>query len=554
MNKEILKIIDLTSQGQGIAKTKDGKVTFIRHVVPGDRIKADLIPYKKNIWQTENIELVEQSVDRIEPLCPYFNDSLSLEKPGCGGCQIQQIPYDTLADIKEKQIYDQLERIAKLNLADISCEKIIKAEDPWHYRNHIQLKFSYDEKQQKFIKGFYAEQSHEIVEHESCYIAPKVETLIWQKIEMYLDTTKYVKVFKCHFKELIIRLGVHTGQLLIAFHFDSIPSELQKDMEKLKNEIAELADAINQNLDQQKVMSFYLIEQNKQQIHLWGKPYFIEKILGKQFQIYPQSFFQVNTSQAERLIQAVLADVNKLENNKDKLGTVYDLYCGTGVIGILLSEYFEQIKGVEISADAIQNAKENAALNQVKSFEFEQGKTEDWLLKQVIKKQDFIVVDPPRKGLASKLIETLNKIEAQNLIYVSCNPATLARDIEMLSSKWQVKTIQPLDLFPWTMHVESVALLSKLDVDQHIKVKLDMDELDVTASESRATYEEIKDYVLNKHDMKVSNLYISQIKKKCGLEVGKNYNVSKKENPIVPNCPPEKEEAIKEALKNFKMI
>jgi len=459
MSKKILIVDDLNSKGQGVAKTKDGKVVFIENAVPGDILSAQIKSKTNRIWQAEKIEFMEKSPARIKPLCPYFNSSLEEDRLGCGGCQIQQLNYNALTQMKEKQLIDKLERLAKVNIKEIKINPIIKAKQVWHYRNHIQLKVRYDKQKSRFVKGFYATKSHQVVEHEICYIAPKVESIIWQQILTFLTQSQFEKEFKSNFRELIIRSGEHTKEILIAFVFDFIPRNLQQDLEILQQEVAQLANNINQKLDANELVSVNLIAHKQQSLVLWGKDHLTEKLLDKQFKIAPLSFFQVNTAQAENLFRFIL---NYLDSQNQDFNTLYDLYCGTGVIGILLSDYFQQVKGIDIFPDAIKNAKENARLNELKQAKFYLGTVENWIRQQDINKTDVIIVDPPRKGLEKKLITTLNKIKANTLIYVSCNPATLARDLKLLKNNWQPIEIQPLDLFPWTMHVECIALLRRV--------------------------------------------------------------------------------------------
>ena len=214
--------------------------------------------------------------------------------------------------------------------------------------------------------------------------------------------------------------------------------------------------------------------------------------------------------------------------------------------------------GVEIVPQAIDDARANAKLNHFENVEFFVGKAEEVLPEQYEKNQvyaDTIVVDPPRKGCDSVCLDTIVKMAPEKVVYVSCDSATLARDVKYLGERgYEVKRVKTVDMFPWSGHVETVVLLSKLNTKQHIEVELNLDELDLTSAESKATYDEIKAYVLEKHGLKVSSLYISQVKRKYGLDVGQNYNLSKKEDAKVPQCPPEKEAAIMDALKHFQMI
>ena len=286
---------------------------------------------------------------------------------------------------------------------------------------------------------------------------------------------------------------------------------------------------------------------------LWGQEYITDTIGPIAYQISPQSFYQVNPVQTQKLYEKAL-EYAGLEGNE----TVWDLYCGIGTISLFLAQKAKQVYGVEIVPAAIEDAKRNATLNHITNAEFFVGKAEEVLPEKYEKEgiyADVIVVDPPRKGCEESVLDTMVKMQPKRIVYVSCDSATLARDLKYLRGEgYEVKKVQGVDQFPHTVHVETVVLLSKLNTKQHIEVELNLDELDLTSAESKATYDEIKAYVLEKHGLKVSSLYISQVKRKCGLDVGQNYNLSKKEDAKVPQCPPEKEAAIMDALKHFQMI
>ena len=260
---------------------------------------------------------------------------------------------------------------------------------------------------------------------------------------------------------------------------------------------------------------------------------------------------QVNHAQCEKLYEKAAEFLEPKPHE-----TIADLYCGAGSITLFLAPKCRKIYGIEVVPQAIEDARYNAELNRADNVSFicaDAGKGFSCIAREA--ELDAIVVDPPRKGLDSDVISQIAACGANRVVYVSCDPATLARDVKLFSEKgFVLRRVAAVDMFPQTTHVETVVLLSKLKSTQHIEVQLNMDELDLTAAESKATYEEIKAYVLEKHGLKVSSLYISQVKRKCGLDVGQNYNLSKKEEVKVPQCPPEKETAIMEALKHFQMI
>ena len=357
-------------------------------------------------------------------------------------------------------------------------------QNPWHYRNNVQLKVQYNAISKQFEFGFYAQQSNDIIIHKKCLIAQTTNEIICQIINQKLSNTqlelqKYLIEF---WDELIIRTGENSREILIALSFNKCDKFVLKA--EFKPVWQEVFDTINSEMfnlpERYALRSLWLLDQENcwNDKHLLDEEYFSEIVLGKRFQIYPRSFFQVNTKQTEIMfciIREIVIKALKISNNslkvfchgqennnfQTKLGTLYDLYCGTGTIGIVLSDLFKTIKGIDSFHDSVQNAQQNAKLNSINNAEYFCGKAETWLGKQQTTENDFIVVDPPRNGLDKALIHTLNLCKASNTIYVSCHPGTLARDLKMLKDKWQIKIIQPIDMFPWTTHVETVVLMSR---------------------------------------------------------------------------------------------
>ena len=284
----------------------------------------------------------------------------------------------------------------------------------------------------------------------------------------------------------------------------------------------------------------------------WQNRKRIDHLGGIEFKISLRSFYQVNPVQTEVLYSKAL-ELAKL--NQDD--TIIDAYCGIGTISLFAAQKVKKVYGIEIVEAAVLDARENAKNNNITNAEFLLGKSED-VIKDLISKNvqiDAVIVDPPRKGCEESFLRDLASMGIEKIVYVSCNPATLARDMEIMRDLgYKLNEVQPVDMFPGTYHVEAVALLSKLDVDKHISLEIELDEMDLTSAESKATYAQIKEYVWNKFQLKVSTLYIAQIKRKCGIELREHYNKSKKEKQIIPQCTPEKEEAIMDALRHFKMI
>ena len=285
---------------------------------------------------------------------------------------------------------------------------------------------------------------------------------------------------------------------------------------------------------------------------LWGKPTIRDTLCRLEFEISPHAFYQVNRTQAEALY-------NKAAEYAGLTGaeTLLDLYCGTGTIGLSMASRAKKLIGAEIIPSAVENARKNAAHNHVTNAEFLCGDAKDAarILYERGERPDVIVIDPPRKGCDAAVITTIAAMRPTRVVYVSCDPATLARDLKQFTAEdYNIEAVTPVDMFPGTAHVETVCLLSKLNAKQHIEVDIHMDELDLTDAEKKATYSEIKEYVLEHTGLKVSSLYIAQVKQKCGIIERENYNKPKSDDAKQPQCPPDKEKAIKEALKHFGMI
>ena len=285
---------------------------------------------------------------------------------------------------------------------------------------------------------------------------------------------------------------------------------------------------------------------------LYGKGFIRDELCGCTFRISPKSFYQVNPVQTEILYQKAIEFAHLTGTE-----SVIDAYCGIGTIGLIASGHAKEVVGVELNKDAVKDAILNAKENQIRNVRFFQGDAGEFMEAMAAEgnSMDVLFMDPPRAGSDEKFMASAVKMGPEKIVYISCNPETLARDLKYLTKKgYQVKKIQPVEMFAFTEHVETVVLLSQQKPDDTIEIDLDLDELDATSAELKATYQEIKDYVLKEFGLKVSSLYISQVKRKCGIEVGENYNLPKSENARVPQCPKEKEDAIKAALKYFAMI
>lgn len=534
-----MSITDIGTNGEGIGRI-DGYTVFVEGALPEEVIKVLIVKTKKHFGYGKLLEILEPSPHRVTPACPVAAK--------CGGCQLQHLSYEGQLAFKTKKVKDHLERIGGFSGISVGYAKGM--EEPWRYRNKAQ--FPVGGKTGEPEIGFYAKRSHRIIDTPVCMLQNEVNDRIVKIIRAFLaeyEIPLYDEtIHRGLVRHILTRMGRCTGEIMVCLvvngrklpHCDVL-------VERLREIEGMTSIVLNVNTDQTNVIL-------GTEVHvLWGKETIRDYIGDVQFEISPLSFYQVNPLQTQVLYQTAL-DFAELEGNE----TVLDLYCGIGTISLFFAQKAKHVFGVEIVPEAIADAKRNAALNGMNNADFAVGAAEDVIPRLYEEKgitADVVVVDPPRKGCDSVLLDTIAAISPKKVVYVSCDSATLARDLAYLCPKgYTIEKVQVVDMFPHTVHVETVVLLSKLNAKQHIEVELNLDELDLTAAESKATYEEIKEYVLEKHGLKVSSLYISQVKRKCGLDVGKNYNLSKKADAKVPQCPSEKEAAIMEALKYFSMI
>ena len=535
-----LEIEDCGIDGEGIGKA-DGFTVFVKDAVIGDTVTAKIIKAKKNYGYGRLMEVLKPSPYRVEPKCEFARQ--------CGGCQLQALSYDQQLVFKTNKVKGHLERIG--GFTDIPMEPIIGMDELFHYRNKAQFPVGRN-KEGKIVTGFYAGRTHNIIENRDCAlgVAENKEVLdrVIAHMEKYGIEPYNEATGKGLVRQVLIRYGYFTKEVMVCLILNG--NKLPKE-EQLVKSLCEIPGMTSITINVNKKHSNVILGEEIRL--LWGQEYITDRIGDISYQISPLSFYQVNPMQTQKLYAKALeyADLHGQE-------TVWDLYCGIGTISLFLTQKAKFVRGVEIVPAAIENAKENAKLNGLENTEFFVGKAEEVLPREYKKNgvyADVIVVDPPRKGCDETLLETMVEMNPERIVYVSCDSATLARDLKYLCERgYELRKVCPVDQFGMTVHVETVVLLSQQKPDDTIEIDLDLDELDATSAELKATYQEIKDYVLKEFDLKVSNLYISQVKRKCGIEVGENYNLPKSENARVPQCPKEKEDAIKAALKYFAMI
>lgn len=548
-NDELELIIeDIGVNGEGIGHL-DKMTFFVNGAVIGDTLKIGITKIKKNMAFGRIISIIKPSIFRVKEKCIIARQ--------CGGCQLQEYSYNKQIEWKEKKVREDLIRIGGFSeeYIDKVMKPIIDTSNPIRYRNKAQFPVGIEKGE--IVTGFYAPHSHRIVRVDDCILLDPINKKITNVVKSYMKKYQVSpyneETGKGIVRHILTRYGFSTKELMVSLiiNKDNIPHE-KEFIETLTKNIKNITSiCININKKRNNV-----ILGDKTKV-LYGKEKIEDKIGDIRFLISCESFFQVNIYQTKKLYDKALSYASLTGKE-----IVWDLYCGIGTISLFLAKKAKKVYGVEIVEKAILDARENAKLNGIDNAIFFAGKAEEILPKfyeehkgEISVNPDVIVVDPPRKGLFNSLIDTIIKMNPKRIVYVSCNPSTLARDLKVFCEKsYELKEVTPVDQFPETVHVETIALLSKLNVDKHINVEIELDELDLTSAESKATYAQIKEYVWNKFELKVPALYIAQIKKKCGIKLREHYNKSKKEKQVIPQCTPEKEEAIMDALRHFKMI
>lgn len=534
-----VEIVDLTHEGAGVAKV-NGFVFFVDNALPGEVIKMRVLKLKKNI----GFGKVEEHVT----LSPNRNQDIDATYLRSGIADFGHMTYEEQLKFKRKQVVDNLYKTA--GISDVEVAETLGMETPYAYRNKAQVPVRRVKGQLE--TGFYRKNSHDLIPIEDFLIQDKeIDKLIVfvRDLLRRYDLKPYDEKEQTGLiRHLVVRRGHYSGQMMLVF------VTTRPKIFRIDQVIAKITEAfpsvvsIIQNINDKNTNAIF----GKEFRTLYGQDTITDSMLGNDYEISAQSFYQVNTEMAEKLYQTAI-DFSDL--NSDSI--VIDAYSGIGTIGLSFAKQVKEVYGVEVIETAVEDAKKNAERNGITNAHYVADSAENAMAKWSKDgiKPDVIIVDPPRKGLTESFIKASVAMQPEKITYVSCNPATMARDIKLYQELgYELKKVQPVDLFPQTHHVETVALLSKLDVDKHIDVEIELDELDLTSAESKATYAQIKEYVWNKFELKVPTLYIAQIKRKCGIELREHYSKSKKEKQIIPQCTPEKEETIMDALRHFKMI
>ena len=538
-----LRIERLSSDGSGVAHSADGEAVFVPNTAPGDEARIKIVKdcgrYAFGILD----QLLTPSPDRVEVDCPAAGP--------CGGCSLRHLSYKAELQAKHENVTDAFRRIGGL---DVPVLPTVPSPEVDRYRNKVQFPVGRDKNGQPCI-GFYAGRTHRIVPCPDCKLQPGVLNEIGNALCAFFAAHGIQPYDEESGKGLVrhifLRRGAHSGQIMVCLvctraklpHSEELVAQLREQFPAIATIL------LNVNAKNTNVIL------GSETHPLYGPGYLEDTLCGVPVRLGPLSFYQVNTLAAEQLY-GIAAQYAQL--TPDDL--LLDLFCGMGTIGLSMVDHCRELVGVEIVPEAIESAKANAArmgdaiATKSRFFCADAGAAATRLAAEGLR-PDVIVLDPPRKGCDEATLSAVVKMNPQRVVYVSCNPATAARDAKWLETHgYRTEKVQPVDLFPRTKHCEAVLLLTKLNVERHIEVDVSMDELDVTAAESKATYNEIRDYVWEHHQLKVSNLYIAQVKQKHGIIERENYHKAKNENAKQPKCPKEKEDAIVEALKHFQMI
>lgn len=450
-------IQDMTENGEGIGKV-DGYTLFIKDTVIGDRVSAKIMKAKKTYGYARVMEVLEPSPDRVTPRCPVAGP--------CGGCQLQAMSYEAQLRFKQRKVQNHLERIG--GFTDVTVEPVIGMKEPWHYRNKAQFPIRAN-REGKIIAGFYAGRTHSVIETEQCYLGLPVNEQILAIVKKWMEENHIAPYDETSGKGLVrhvlIRVARATGQVMVCLIINGKKLRGTETLvERLRTIPGMTSISYNVNLERTNVIL------GREVVLLWGDDSIEDCIGDISFRISPLSFFQVNPEQTEKLYGKALEFAGLTGGE-----TVWDLYCGIGTISLFLAQKAGKVYGVEIVPAAIENAKENAVRNGFTNTEFFVGKAEEVLPQWYAEHgepADVIVVDPPRKGCDEALLQVMLQMSPQRMVYVSCDSATLARDLKLLcgSGEYRIEKVQPVDMFAQGVGIETVVLLSKVNAKQHIEI------------------------------------------------------------------------------------
>ena len=528
------KVIDYTHDGLGVVKI-DNFPIFIEDVIEGEVIEFKIIKLKKNLGYGKVLNIIESSKNRVDGI------------PKTSGANLVHMNYEEQLKFKKKKVQNVMDKA--LGKDSIEVLDTLGMEDGYHYRNKSVIPVQKVNSEVKM--GYYKPRSHDVVNIEKCFIQYDEHNVLMNKLRSLISELNLSVYDENNHSGAIRHIMFRTNTLKSEIMVGIVAKEKFNKLDEFVEKISKLDDrivSIMLNINDKKTNVIFGDKTEK----LFGKDYITDTLDGIEFKISLRSFYQVNPVQTEVLYSKALGLAELKETD-----TIIDAYCGIGTISLFAAKKVKKVYGIEIVEAAVLDARENAKNNNITNAEFLLGKSEDIIKKLISQnvKLDAVIVDPPRKGCEESFLRDLAAMDIEKIVYVSCNPATLARDMEIMRSLgYKLGAVQPVDMFPGTYHVEVITLLSKLDSKKYISVELPLDDMDLTSAESKATYKQIQNYVLEKFGFKVSTLYIAQVKRKYDLEVREHYNISKNEKQKIPQCPIEKEEAIFDALKYFKMI
>ena len=530
-----LVIDGYASDGAGVARL-DGMVVFVQGGIRGEACDVRLTHVGRSALWGRVEEVVNPSPARIFPRCLHYTK--------CGGCQFRHMNYAEELEAKRIRVEDALRRLGG---AEIHVSAILGAEQVDRYRNKAQFPVAKGPR-----IGFYRPRSHDVIDVDDCLLQGEAAARLRGAVKEWMAEYSIPAYNERTFTGLVRHVYVRTNRAgrslcCLLVNGRGVPREVElvRALRRAEPNLAGIVLGVNEKHNNVILGDSYRT--------LWGEDFLSDTLCGLTFRLSVPSFYQVNPAQTEVLYGKALefAGLTGAE-------TVLDLYCGIGTISLVMARKAGMVCGAEVVPQAVDDAIANARRNHIENARFlcaDAGEAARYLEGEGVR-PDVVCVDPPRKGLAEDVVDTIADMGPERVVYVSCDPGTLGRDVKRFAGRgYTLKKAVAVDMFPRTAHVETVVLLSKGEVDsKKIRVEFSLEDMDMSEFQDGATYTQIKDYVLEHSGLKVSNLYISQIKRKCGIEVGKNYNLPKSEDSRQPMCPPEKEKAIREAFKYFGMI
>lgn len=526
-----IEITGMTEEGDGVGRVENMAV-FVPYTIVGETVRVLIVKILKNYAFGKLQEVLKPSENRVKAECPYFYQ--------CGGCQLWHMNRDAELAYKRQKVEDCLSRLGKLQ---VKPEKTYDCAIMQRYRNKAQYPVTTDG------IGFYRRNSHQVIPMTDCLLQGEHDAVVMKLVREWMQKEKIAPYCEETHVGTLRHIYIREGKkelLLVLVTRTEKPLKVESLLAQMREQGIPVVGIV-QNVNDKRTN----VVLGRKNLCLWGKDFLIDSIGEVKFKISPQSFYQVNRFETKELYR--MAEKFAGLTGKE---TLWDIYCGIGTIGQFMAQKAGKVIGVEIVPEAVENAKENAVLNGISNSEYYCGKAEVLVPKLVAKgeKADVVILDPPRKGCETELLDAVVSVKPKRIVYISCKPSTLARDLKYLEEKgYHTQTVVPVNMFPRTSHVETVTLLTKLKESDSVTVELDLDELEVTAPETKATYSQIKEYVLNKFGFKVSSLNIAQVKQECGIIERENYN-KPSDDYKQPNCPKHKVDAIIDAFGHFRMI